>query len=85
MALDPDDMHSKLQEVLYKGFNVKLPRSLFRTVELPARFRGEVAVEERSVELDVRTNDLRVTPRAFWYSAAVRSRTRGGSPAPQPR
>jgi len=64
---------------------VKLPRSLFRTVELPARFRGEVAVEERSVELEVRTNDLRVTPRAFWYSAAVRSRPRGGSAPPPAR
>jgi hypothetical protein len=85
MALDPEEMHAKLQEVLRKGFDVKLPRSLFRTVELPARFRGEVAVEERIVELDVRTNDLRVTPRAFWYSAAVRSRPRGGSATPGSR
>lgn len=81
MALDPDEMLAKLQEVLHKGFDVKLPRSLFRAVELPARLVREVTVEERRVQLSVRTNDLRVTPRAIWYSAAVRSRPRGGAPA----
>jgi len=79
MALDPDEMLAKLQELLHKGFEVKLPRSLFRTVELPARLTREVTVEDRRVELEVRTNDLRVTPRAFWYSAAVRSRPRASA------
>jgi hypothetical protein len=78
MALDPDDMLAKLRDVLRKGFDVKLPRSLFRSVELPARLTQEVVVEDRRVELEVRTNDLRVTPRAFWYSAAVRSRPQSG-------
>jgi hypothetical protein len=84
MALDPEEMLGKLQEVLHKGFDVKLPRSLFRTVELPARFSGEVSVEDRRVELEVRTGDVRVTPRAFWYSAAVRSRPRAGAAATRP-
>jgi hypothetical protein len=85
MALDPDEMLAKLQEVLRNGFDVKLPRSLFRTVFLPARLSREVAVEDRRVELEVRTNDLRVTPRAFWYSAAVRSRPRGAAAATSAR
>jgi hypothetical protein len=85
MALDPDEMVAKLQELLHKGFDVKLPRSLFRTVELPARFSGDVSVEDRRVELEVRTNDVRVTPRAFWYSAAVRSRPRTGAAASRTR
>ena len=53
----------------------------FRTIELPGRLVREVTVEERRVELSVQTNDLRVTPRAFWYSAAVRSRPRAGAAA----
>jgi hypothetical protein len=79
MALDPDEMLAKLKELLHKGFDVKLPRSLFRTVKLPTRLSGEVTVEDKRVELEVRTNDVRVTPRAFWYSAAVRSRPRTGA------
>ena len=78
IALDPDETLAKLKDVLRNGFDVKLPRSLFRTVELPARLTREVAVEDRRVELEVRTNDLRVTPRAFWYSAVVRSRPQSG-------
>lgn len=85
MALDPDDMLAKLRDVLHNGFDVKLPRSLFRTVELPARVTREVVVEDRRVELEVRTHDLRVTPRAFWYSAAVRSRPRAAAAGPPAR
>ena len=85
LALDPDDMLAKLKDVLRKGFDVKLPRSLFRPVELPAHLTREVAVEDRRVELEVRTNDLRVTPRAFWYSAAVRSHPRAAAATPAAR
>lgn len=85
MALDPDEMLARLQAVLRHGFDVKLPRSLFRTVELPARLSREVAVEDRRVQLTVRTNDLRVTPDAFWYSAAVSSSPRSGARASRPR
>ena len=85
IALDPDEVLAKLRELLQKGFQVKLPRSLFRTVSLPARFSGEVDVEDRRVQLEVRTGDVRVTPRAFWYSAAVRSRPRAAAAAARPR
>jgi hypothetical protein len=85
MALDPDEMLAKLKELLHTGFDVKLPRSLFRTVELPAHLTQEVTVEGQRVELEVRTNDLRVTPRAFWYSAAVRSRPHASAATPPAR
>ena len=36
LALDPDTLLPRLRERLHEGFDVKLPRSLFRPVDLPA-------------------------------------------------
>jgi hypothetical protein len=54
-------------------------------VELPAHLTREVAVEDRRVELEVRTKDLRVTSRASWYGAALRSRPRAAAATPPAR
>lgn len=80
IALAPADVIRKLQALGRKGFNVKLPRSIFRTVELPASVSRSVEVEERRLSLAVRPNVLRVTPRTFWYSSAVRTEIAGSSP-----
>jgi hypothetical protein len=82
IALDPPDVIQKLRALGRKGFNVKLPRSIFRTVELPASVSEAVTVETRRVELSVRPNVLRVTPRTFWYSAAVETAISDAAPAP---
>lgn len=82
IALDPPDVIQKLRALGRKGFNVKLPRSIFRTVELPASVSEAVTVETRRVELSVRPNVLRVTPRTFWYSAAVETAISDAVPAP---
>jgi hypothetical protein len=41
-----------------------------------------VTVETRRVELSVRPNVLRVTPRTVWYSAAVQTAISDAVPAP---
>jgi hypothetical protein len=82
IALDPPDVIQKLRALGRKGFNVKLPRSIFRTVELPASVSEAVTVETRRVELSVRPNVLRVTPRTVWYSAAVQTAISDAVPAP---
>jgi hypothetical protein len=82
IALNPPDVIQKLRDLGRKGFNVKLPRSIFRTVELPASVSEAVTVENRRVELSVRPNVLRVTPRTFWYSAAVKTAISDAVPAP---
>lgn len=71
IALNPPDVVRKLRALGSKGFNIKLPRSIFRPVELPATVSESVVVEGRRVQLSVRPSALRVTPRTFWYSAAV--------------
>jgi hypothetical protein len=76
LALEPDEILPKLKARLNEGFDVSLPRSLFRPVDLPAGVRQSVTVEDQQVDLTVRTEDLRVTEQAVWYAASVRSRLR---------
>ena len=74
LALDPDTLLPRLRERLHEGFDVKLPRSLFRPVDLPAAVREVVTIEDRKVDFSVHTRGLAVTPTAVWYSADVSSR-----------
>jgi len=74
LAIEPAKLIPRLQELLRKGFDVTLPAALFRPVDLPAAVRGRVEVQGTQVELAVQTRGLRVTPRAVWYAADVRSR-----------
>lgn len=89
IALDPDMLVPRLKDLARNGFDLKLPRSLFRPIELPASLRQSVTVEDRRVDLTVRPNALRVTRDTLWYSAAFRSRVlasrpRAPSPTPSP-
>ena len=59
---------------LHEGFDVKLPTSLFRPLDLPASVREAVTIEDHRVDLAVRTLGVQITPAAVWYAAEVRSR-----------
>jgi hypothetical protein len=78
LALDPASVREKLSAVLRKGFDVGLPRSLFRPVDFPAAVRESAEVEGRRVELRVAPAALRVTPDAVWYGAAVSTAVEAG-------
>jgi hypothetical protein len=84
LALRPEEVLPRLQELGRDGFEIRLPRSIFRTVRLPAGVRRSVAVEQRQVELAVAAGDLRLDPQALWYWAEVRTRVQPAS-APSPR
>jgi hypothetical protein len=73
IGIDPEAIVAKLRDVVRKGFDVRLPRSLFRPVQLPASVRHSVDVQERTIELSVRPSELRTGPDTIWYSATVRS------------
>jgi hypothetical protein len=74
LALDPDDLVAKIRARLHEGFDVKLPRSLFRPVDFPAAVRQDVTIEDRRVDLAVKTRALAVTPVAVWFGADVRTK-----------
>jgi hypothetical protein len=75
LVVNPEKVLAKLKEIGMKGFKVKLPRTLFRPVSLPASITKSVRVGSSIVELSVRPNILRVTPTTFWYSASVGTKT----------
>lgn len=79
LALDSDKLLASLRARLHEGFDVKVPQSLFRPVDFPAALRQEVAIEDRRVDLDVRTRGLAVTPVAVWYGADVRTRVQAAA------
>ncbi len=83
LALDPDTLIPKLRDRLHEGFLLKLPRSLFRPIDFPASVSESATIEDRQVDLTVRTRELKVTPQAVWYGADVRTRI-GASTSPAP-
>lgn len=84
IALDPESVVPKLSALLARGFDVNLPRSLFRMVNLPASVGGTGSLDGHEVEVLVTTEGLEVTPEALWYSASVHARpvTPASPPAP---
>lgn len=83
LAIDPDDVLPRLSRLLRDGFELHLPRSVFRPVDLPGSVGGAVSLADRTVELTLATEALEVTPAAVWYSASVRSRAQPSAlPAP---
>jgi len=82
LALDPETLMAKLRDRLHEGFDLKLPRSLFRPIDFPASVRESATIEDRRVDLAVRTRGLKVTPGAVWYGADVRTRIEGSASPP---
>jgi len=87
LAIDSDKLLATIRGRLHEGFDVALPRSIFRTVDFPAAVREDVTIEDTRVDLAVRTHGLAITPVAVWYAADVRTRlqpTATPSPAAEP-
>lgn len=71
LALDPEKALAELRAIADRGFDVKLPRQLFRTVVLPAEGAQTVLVEDQPVHVAVHQNALRLGEEFVWYSAQV--------------
>jgi hypothetical protein len=71
LALDPDKAIAELRTIAGRGFDVKLPPQLFRTVVLPAEGAQTVLVEQQRVHVAVHQNALRMGEDLVWYSAQV--------------
>jgi hypothetical protein len=71
LALDPEKALAELRTIADRGFDVKLPRQLFRTVVLPAEGAQTVQVEQQQVHVSVHQNALSLGEDLVWYSAQV--------------
>jgi hypothetical protein len=74
LAMNPDDVMPQLKALANTGFDIKLPKSLFRPVELPASLHSQVEVEGTQVDVEITPQLLKLTPDVLWYGAAVKGR-----------
>jgi hypothetical protein len=74
-ALASVNVKGLLGKVLEKGFQVKIPRSVFRPIHLPAGLRQSLDVQGVKLSLDLRTTDLLVGEERLWYGANVGAST----------
>lgn len=69
--LNPEQGLAFLKGMAAKGVVVRLPRSIFRTVHLPARLQQSVMVNDRPVGLSVKAESLRIDHATLWSSASI--------------
>lgn len=74
IAMDPQVILPKLRELLLRGFEVHLPKKLFRSFELPASLEQKVAAEDKAIVVSVKAGGLRYRQDALWFGAAVSAR-----------
>jgi len=73
----------RIQELVGRGFNVKIPQRFFRPVQLPIAFETALPIQDRSLGLQVKASALVTTPSFVWMAANVTLAPRAASaPAP---
>jgi len=71
LLLHPADGLLKLKELAASGIDIHLPRSIFRTVSLPAHLQKSVRVNQSSVGLRLTAESLRIETATLWSSVSV--------------
>jgi hypothetical protein len=71
LGLDPEKALIDLRALAARGFDVRLPAQIFRTLALPAEGAQDVIVDTHTVGVRVRQNALHLGPVSVWYSATV--------------
>jgi len=69
--MDPDKGLVRLRALAARGIKVGLPDSVFRAVSLPARLQKAVRVSQRTVELRLKAESLRIETATLWSSVSV--------------
>jgi hypothetical protein len=72
--MKPDNLVRLLRELAAKGVKVGLPESIFRVVHLPAHLEQTVKIGDRTVNLTVKSEGLKVLPDSLWTSASAHVR-----------
>jgi len=84
MFLHPRRVLHKLHALVAGGITIRLPRSIFRPVRLPARFEQTVKVSDSVVRLALAGERLRSSESMLWSSTTVSVAARPSSPRPAP-
>ena len=76
MFMKPSDGLDFLKELAARGIAVRLPDSIFRAVDLPARLQESVQVNQRPIGLQITAESLRIDTATLWSSVTVQVQTR---------
>lgn len=71
-AIDKSRASDRIQELVGRGFNVKIPQRFFRPINLPVSVETSVPVDRRDVALEVKPSKMSVTSSTVWLAADVR-------------
>jgi hypothetical protein len=82
VALEKADIKAILAKILGKGFNVKIPKKIFKPVRLPAGVRASLDVQGVRLDLAVLPSALLVAEDRVWYGADLHAKR--GSPGATP-
>jgi hypothetical protein len=80
VALEKMDIKGILAKLLGKGFDVKIPKKIFKPVRLPAGVRASLEVQGVKLDLSVMPSALLIAEDRLWYGADLHA-TRGKAPA----
>jgi len=78
-ALQKIDIKKILAKLLDKGFNVKIPKKIFKPIRLPAGVEQSLDLQGVKLDLKVRSTGLLVSGDRLWYGADLQAR-RVGAP-----
>ena len=71
VALGKARASERIQQLIGRGFNVKIPQRFFRPVELPIAFETALPIQNRAFALQVTPSALVTTPSFVWMGANV--------------
>lgn len=81
IALDAIDVREKLQEIIGRGFEVKVPQKIFKPIRLPAGVSQSLRIHDVDVALRARPTGLRMAGDRLWYGADVSVSARRPGPS----
>ena len=81
-ALNAVNVTGILKDLLAKGFNVRVPKKIFKPIRLPAGLQASLSLEGQPYALGVTPLALRITPDILWFGADVSAGRGAASPVP---
>jgi hypothetical protein len=71
IALNKVDVKSKIEAILGRGFNVKVPQKIFKPIRLPAGVSQSLMIQGMRLDLRVKATGVMVADDRLWYGADV--------------
>lgn len=72
-----------VEGVIDRGFPINVPSQVIERITIPARVETSIVLPDRTVTLEARPMDVRITEDMLWYGVTLDAAVDAPSPAPQ--